>query len=106
MFKQVLLSIAATVGILSAMSTTALAQTKVYPPGTDCANQPTIAERLLCGRQQFRRESGMPLPPASPDLPRDDGVARPEPMAPHRDDIAPSAVPIEQAPSRTSSPND
>jgi hypothetical protein len=37
----------------------AAAQTKIYPPGTDCANLPTIAERLLCGRQEFRREHGL-----------------------------------------------
>jgi len=35
------------------------AQTKIYPPGTDCANLLTIAERLLCGRQEFRRQQGL-----------------------------------------------
>ena len=104
MFKRVLLWMAAT-GILSTMPMIALGQTKIYPPGTDCANLPTIAERLLCGRQEFRRQSGMPLPPASPDLPRGDGVARPETMAPHRDEVVPHAVPTEPVPGRTSSPN-
>jgi hypothetical protein len=37
----------------------AAAQTKIYPPGTDCANLPTIAERLLCGRQEFRRQHNL-----------------------------------------------
>jgi hypothetical protein len=42
-----------------AMPLVAAAQTKIYPPGTDCANLPTIAERLLCGRQEFRRQQGI-----------------------------------------------
>ena len=28
---------------------------QVYPPGTECANLRTIAERLLCGRQELKR---------------------------------------------------
>src|ERR1041385_6121230 len=48
----------AVVGVVGA-SSIAAAQTKIYPPGTDCANLPTIAERLLCGRQEFRREHGL-----------------------------------------------
>jgi hypothetical protein len=49
---------AALAGFLTATDIAA-AQTKIYPPGTDCANQRTIAERLLCGRQEYRREHGL-----------------------------------------------
>jgi hypothetical protein len=45
--------------ILAVPATAVSGQTKIYPPGTDCANLPTIAERLLCGRQEFRRQSGV-----------------------------------------------
>jgi hypothetical protein len=67
-------------------ATAALGEDKIYPPGTDCANQPTIAERLLCGRQEFRRQSGVsteqpaPLPeqPAlSPSVAEDPRIATP-----------------------------
>ena len=57
----------------SALPIAASAEDKIYPPGTDCANQPTIAERLLCGRQEFRRQSGtsveqpMEAPPSLED---------------------------------------
>jgi len=53
------LALAAVLVGIATMPVLAAAQTKIYPPGTDCANQPTIAERLLCGRQEFRREHGL-----------------------------------------------
>jgi len=53
-----ILRLALVAAILAVPSPAAFAQAKVYPPGTDCANLPTIAERLLCGRQEFRRQSG------------------------------------------------
>jgi hypothetical protein len=56
--RKTLLLAAAVAGLVSAPGMTA-AQTKIYPEGTDCANQRTIAERLLCGRQEFRREHGL-----------------------------------------------
>jgi hypothetical protein len=54
-------SLAVAAAFASLLSTPGLAsaQTKIYPAGTDCANQPTIAERLLCGRQEYRREHGL-----------------------------------------------
>jgi len=41
---------------------------EVYPPGTECANLRTIAERLLCGRQELKRgdaatKQNVPPPP-------------------------------------------
>jgi hypothetical protein len=43
---------------------------ETYPPGTECANLRTIAERLLCGRQELRRgdaavqqQQNVPAPP-------------------------------------------
>jgi hypothetical protein len=43
---------------------------ETYPPGTECANLRTIAERLLCGRQELRRgdaavqeQKNVPPPP-------------------------------------------
>src|SRR5215471_18519215 len=48
---------------------TALAD-ETYPPGTECANLRTIAERLLCGRQELKRgdssvqeQKNVPPPP-------------------------------------------
>ena len=43
---------------------------ETYPPGTECANLRTIAERLLCGRQELKRndaavqeQKNVPPPP-------------------------------------------
>ena len=43
---------------------------QTYPPGTECANLRTIAERLLCGRQELKRgdatvqeQKNVPPPP-------------------------------------------
>jgi hypothetical protein len=106
MIKRMLLSTGAGAAVLAATLCGALAQTKTYPPGTDCASQPTIAERLLCGRQEFRRQSGASFEPSSPapDPSRDDGVQRVMPLSPHADEIAPPVLP-RSVPSRTASPN-
>jgi hypothetical protein len=58
------------------------AQTKIYPPGTDCANQPTIAERLLCGRQEYRREHGLSVvqPTIVPQGSAPNSVDEPDPI--------------------------
>jgi len=66
-------------GLLSA-SGIAVAQTKIYPEGTDCANQSTIAERLLCGRQEFRREHGLAV--VQPTIVPPGTVDEPEPILP------------------------
>jgi hypothetical protein len=66
-------------GILSAPGF-AVAQTKIYPEGTDCANQATIAERLLCGRQEFRREHGLAV--VQPTIVPPGTVDEPEPILP------------------------
>jgi hypothetical protein len=61
----------------------------IYAPGTDCANLPTIAERLLCGRQEFRRNQSntsveQPIPPSpeqptlSPAIAEDPRIATPQ----------------------------
>jgi hypothetical protein len=95
---------AALAGIL-AMPAVASAESKIYPPGTDCANQPTIAERLLCGRQEFRREQGVSVeqPNAVPPAPSDEERPFPnQPMPPA--DLAPAPARQQLLP-RTSSPN-
>jgi len=53
------IALAAAVAGLMAMPAIAAAEDKIYPPGTDCANQPTIVGRLLCGRQEYRRQHGV-----------------------------------------------
>jgi hypothetical protein len=58
----------------------AAAQTKIYPEGTDCANQATIAERLLCGRQEFRRQHGLAV--VQPTIVPPGTVEEPEPILP------------------------
>jgi hypothetical protein len=86
---------------LCALPVAASAEDKIYPPGTDCANQPTIAERLLCGRQEFRRQSGtsveqpMEVPPSQQD--RSKAFQEPTP--------APTALTPITEQQRTSSPN-
>ena len=52
---------------LATLSTAAKAD-ETYPPGTECANLRTIAERLLCGRQELQRgdaatKQNVPPPP-------------------------------------------
>jgi hypothetical protein len=70
--------VAVLVGITTIIPAIAAAQTKIYPPGTDCANQPTIAERLLCGRQEFRREHGLSV--EQPTIVPPGSVKQPEPF--------------------------
>jgi len=43
----------------------------IYPPGTECANLPTIAERLLCGRQELKRGDAATQQPNVPPPPYD-----------------------------------
>jgi hypothetical protein len=80
--------VAAIAGVLT-MPVVASAEDKIYPPGTDCANQPTIAERLLCGRQEFRRQSGTAVeqptetpPPLDEERPFSDPPAPPADLRP------------------------
>jgi len=73
--------VAAIAGVLT-MPVVASAEDKIYPPGTDCANQPTIAERLLCGRQEFRRQSGTPVEPPTETSPAPLEEDRPFPDTP------------------------
>jgi hypothetical protein len=95
--------LAAALAGIAAMPAISAAQTKIYPPGSDCANQPTIAERLLCGRQEFRREHGLSVqqptivPPGSVEQPQ----PFPEPM-PHPE-LRPDEE--EQIAPNTASPN-
>jgi hypothetical protein len=99
---------AAVAGLLAATDI-ASAQTKIYPPGTDCANQATIAARLLCGRQEYRREHGLSVmqPTIVPEGSAPDSVDEPDPI-PTRP--APSALVLPsgqemKAQSNTASPN-
>ena len=49
----------------------AAAADQVFPPGTECANLPTIAERLLCGRQELKRGDAATQRPNQPPPPYD-----------------------------------
>jgi hypothetical protein len=85
-------------------SAVASAQSKVYPPGTDCANQATIAERLLCGRQEFRRQSETALPQPAPQPGIDRIPDEEAPASSPVDEDAIMAIPQTSQP-RTASPN-
>ena len=103
--RRTLLFAAAIAAMVGASPGAVSAEDKIYPPGTDCANQPTIAERLLCGRQEYRRQHGISVqqPEQVPPAPQDEGQVFPEtPTAPM--DVRPSPREQEQLP-RTSSPN-
>jgi hypothetical protein len=77
------IAVAAAVAGVAGASGNAAAQTKIYPPDTDCANLPTIAERLLCGRQEFRREHGLSVEqPTIVPGPVDEPNPIPQPMPP------------------------
>jgi hypothetical protein len=65
MAQRTLIAIVVAAGILLPAAV-ASGEDRIYPPGTDCANLPTIAERLLCGRQEFRRQSGTSVQPPAP----------------------------------------
>lgn len=56
--------------ILALLQIATASADEVYPPGTECANLRTIAERLLCGRQELKRgdaavqeQKNVPAPP-------------------------------------------
>jgi hypothetical protein len=102
--RRMLFRIAGIAGVL-AIPALASAQSKIYPPGTDCANQPTIAERLLCGRQEFRRHSGTAAeqPTESPAAPLDGNRPFPDPPTPTTD-YRPAPEQQQVLP-RTASPN-
>jgi hypothetical protein len=75
--------------ISSSMAVPALAD-EVYPPGTECANLPTISARLLCGRQELKRgdaaaqqQQNVPPPPYD-GYSSDPDQAQPPPGAPAR----------------------
>jgi len=78
-YRRTALMAATIAGLLSPPGI-ATAQTKIYPEGTDCANQPTLAERLLCGRQEFRREHGLAV--VQPTIVPPGTVDEPEPILP------------------------
>jgi hypothetical protein len=98
---------AAVAGLLTATDIAA-AQTKIYPPGTDCANQATIAARLLCGRQEYRREHGLSVvqPTIVPDgsVPAAADEPNPIPAQPAPSELVlPSGQDMQAKPNTTSS---
>jgi hypothetical protein len=76
------ITLAAAIAGLLAASDIAAAQSKIYPPGTACANLATIAERLLCGRQEYRREQGLSVvqPTIVPEGSAPASVDEPDPI--------------------------
>jgi hypothetical protein len=103
MTHRALITIALTAALLVLPVAAASAQTKIYPPGTDCANLPTIGERLLCGRQEFRRQSETSVPQPAPP-PGIDRIPDREPQSPVFDESTPLLVP-KASQNRTASPN-
>ena len=98
-----ILSLSFAVAGILALPAVASAQNKIYPPGTDCANQPTIAERLLCGRQEFRRQQGSSVEQPNQAAPAPLDEDRPFPDQPTSPtDLQPP--PAQQSLPRTSSP--
>jgi hypothetical protein len=98
----------AVAGLLTATDI-ASAQTKIYPPGTDCANQATIAARLLCGRQEYRREHGLSVvqPTIVPEGSAPGSVDEPDPIPtqPAPAGLVPQSGQQIQSQSNTASPN-
>jgi hypothetical protein len=104
-YRRAIALAVAVAGVVGA-SGIAAAQTKIYPPGTDCANLPTIAERLLCGRQEFRREHGLSVeqPTIVPQGSVDEPDPIPQPMPP-AELQSPSEQPQPMQQPNTASPN-
>jgi hypothetical protein len=102
-YRRMLSLAGALVGVL-ALPAIASAQSKIYPPGTDCGNQPTLAERLHCGRQEFRRQQGMSVeqPSVTAPAPLDEDRPFPETPAPPAE-LRPAPNQM-QVPPRTASP--
>ena len=49
-------SIALALAVSAFAPALASADDVTYPPGTNCANLPTLSARLVCGRQELRRD--------------------------------------------------
>jgi hypothetical protein len=60
-------SIALVVAAIAFVPALAQADDVTYPPGTECANLPTLSARLVCGRQELRR--GDPAAKAQQNVP-------------------------------------
>ncbi len=70
--------------LLAALPATEAVADQVFPPGTECANLPTIAERLLCGQQELKRGDAAtqrpnPQPPPYDGWSPDPDQAQPPP---------------------------
>ena len=103
MTHRALIAVAVTAAILLLPVAAASGQSKIYPPGTDCANLPTIAERLLCGRQEFRRQSETSVQQPAPPPAVDGMPERRPPLSPPAYEAAPVLIPNAQ--DRTASPH-
>jgi hypothetical protein len=75
--------------ILAAAPIASTTADQIYPPGTECANLRTIAERLLCGRQELKRgdagvqqQQNVPPPPYDGYSPDPDEAQPPPGVAP------------------------
>jgi hypothetical protein len=93
MTHRALITLALAAGFAVLPLSAASGQDKIYPPGTDCANQPTIAERLLCGRQEFRRQSETSVPQPAPPPNVDGQPERAPPLTSPMDETTPLLAP-------------
>jgi hypothetical protein len=75
--------------VLAVVPMAAAMADETYPPGTECANLRTIAERLLCGRQELKRgdagvqqQQNVPPPPYDGYSPDPDEAQPPPGVSP------------------------
>jgi len=107
MTYRALIFVGLTAGMLVTPMVAASGQSKIYPPGTDCANLPTIAERLLCGRQELRRQSETSTPVPAPGPTDENRSLEGQRPLPSRQEMEPALLPVPhraESQGRTSSP--
>lgn len=101
--RSTLIVLAAAIAGALTLPGMASAQSKIYPPGANCANEATISERLLCGRQEFRRQHGLSVDQRDA-APSDEPGPFPDQPMPPTDLRAEPGQPGEMQPN-TASPN-
>jgi len=107
MTYRTLIFVGLTAGMLLTPLVAASGQSKIYPPGTNCANLPTIAERLLCGRQEFRRQSDSSTQVPAPGSTGESRGLEGQAPLPSQNEMEPALLPMPRiipSQERTSSP--